>query len=188
GDELVPAQHAVDELSDLAVVLETAGVRPGLVIEHEDIRSPGDGAKIAKAFALAADGPAVHAGPDTLGAARGASDLVIEGPQLEAAVIVPADPGFVGAAIPIRLQGKIEIRFVFKIFAAVVAVADRLAAQPAPAVVGEPFRMIERRDLLQDRGQMLGVIRTVDAGDVKIGGPIGLTIGIDGEPAGMRLI
>src|SRR6185437_13015381 len=144
GDELVPAQHAVDELSDLAVVLETAGVRPGLVIEHEDIRSPGDGAKIAKAFALAADGPAVHAGPYTLGAARGASDLVIEGPQLEAAVIVPADPGFVGAGIPIRLQGKIEIRFVFKIFAAVVAVADRLAAQPAPTVVGEPFRMIER--------------------------------------------
>ena len=57
-----------------------------------------------------------------------------------------------------------------------------------PTVVGDAFRMRTLDDLAQHLGQVLVVIRTVDAGGVLVGGAIGIAVGGAREPVGMGLI
>src|SRR5438445_489489 len=66
--------------------------------------------------------------------------------------------------------------------AAVLAVADVVAIQPAPTVVGDAIRRGPLDDLLEYAGQVLAVVRPAHTGDVQLAGAIRVALGIDREP------
>ncbi len=63
GSELLPAQHSVDLLAGVAVLLKTERVVPCLVVEHQDLGAAGDRRVIPEPDRLCRDRSAVHAHP-----------------------------------------------------------------------------------------------------------------------------
>ena len=133
--------------------------------------------QVAERARLRGHRAAVHARPDAVGPARRARDPVVQLPDLDPARVVPPDPLAVGADRPsppsrgsaLAVSSPERAR-------AVVAVADALAAHARPAVVGEAVGMRALDDLAQHVGQVLVVVRAVDAGDVLLGGAIRLAV------------
>ena len=161
-----------------------------LVIEHHDVRRGWQiSLRSRKEPGLRRDRAAVHAGPDAIRAAGVARDAVVELPEFRAARVVPQDPLAVSGIVPVGAARKSPGRSSGGTCAGtVVAVADAAAAQAGPTVVGETFRVGALDDLAQNVGQILVVVRAVDAGDVLVGGAVGLAVGDAREPVGMRLV
>ena len=101
--------------------------------------------------------------------------------------VVPLDPLAVARVVPVLAGGDGLAGGGAELARAVVAVADAVALQPAPTVVGEAFGMAALDDLAQNAGDVLVVVGAVDAGDVLVVGAVGLAVGLAGEPVGMGL-
>src|ERR1039458_1956277 len=150
GDQLVPAEQAVDEFARLAVVLKARCVTARLMVEHDDVRTTADFLAVAEALALAADGAAVHPGPDAIRPARRLRGAVIQVPDFQPAVVVPANPLAISQIVPIRLTRDVLAAALAEFPPAILTVADSAAAQPAPTVVREALRVVAFGDFTQD--------------------------------------
>ena len=176
----------MDELADLAVALETGRVDPPLVVEHEDFRAAADLPEVPELLRFSVGRASVHPDPDAVRPSRLAGQPVVVVPDLEPAGVAPTRsthgspdrPSPSAAALPARARAELP--------GAVRAVADLVPAEPAPGVVREPHRLVPGGDFPKDRHQVLGVIRTVDAGLIEIPVPVRLAVGVDREPVRMR--
>lgn len=121
----------------------------------------------------------MHSGPP-------ASRVVRLFPHLDPARVVPHDPLAICGIVPVRLLRQRFSGLRLKPACAVRAVADALATQPGPAVVGEAIGMSALDDLAQDVWQIFVVICAVDAGDVLVRGAIRTSLEISREPVRMR--
>ena len=72
-----------------------------------------------------------------------------------------------------------------KLALTIFAVADAVAIQAAPAVVGEALGVAALDDLGENGGEVFVVVRAVDAGDVFIGGTVRIAGAVASEPIGM---
>src|SRR6478752_3766974 len=91
---------------------------------------------------------AVHSHPDTMRAARRFGRAVIQVPHFEAPLVVPLNPFAIGLAVPILLIRKRAAGLVFELACAIAAIADTVAREAAPAIVGKSVRMATLDDLL----------------------------------------
>ena len=65
------------------------------------------------------------------------------------------------------------------------AVTGTFAVEPAPAIVGDALGVRPLDDLAQDAGDVLVVVRAIDARDVELARAVGLARVVDGEPVGV---
>ena len=185
--QFVPAHERVDAFAGVAVLLETGGVVAPLVVQHHDVSAAANSLQVPEGVGLRGHGAAVHAGPDTVGAARSLRSPIVQVPELRAPVVVPQDPLPVGRIIPIgaaryRLPGlRPELAL------AVLAIADATPAHSRPTVIGDPLRVRPLDDFTQHVRQVLVVVGAVDARDVLVVCAIRLSFDGTGEPVGMRL-
>src|SRR5687768_15072710 len=140
------------------------------MVEHHDVGASADFPQVPERSRLRADRTAVHAGPDAIGSTRGAGRPVVHLPHFGAPRVAPDDPFAVGAIVPVRPVRQRLPRRVLEFRSAVLAVTDALPAQTGPAVIGKSVRAGSLDDLAKDRGQVFVVVRTVDTGDVPVGG------------------
>ena len=101
GDQLVPAQQAVDELAGQGIVLETLGVAARLVVQHDDFGAGADLLVVAETPALAADAAAVHPEPQAVRPARGFRHAVVQVPDLQPAGVAPLNPLAIDRIVPV---------------------------------------------------------------------------------------
>src|SRR5262249_52085173 len=134
------------------------------------------------------DGAPDHADPQAVRAARLPGDRVVEVPDLEAAAVAPLHPRAIGPGVPVALRGEIERSLAFELRPAARAAADTAAREPAPAVVGEALGTVRGGDLAQDGGDVLAVVRSVDARDVELAVAEGLGLVAPREPVRMGLV
>ena len=153
GDQLVPAEQAVDELAGLAVLLEAARVRAGLVIEHEDLGPAADFLEVAETAALPADRAAVHADPEAIRPARGFGRAIVRVPDLQPPRVVPLDPLAIDRIVPVLLAGNLLARRARGTSSRSSRNSRCFRAQSAPAIVGDPLGM----RALDDLRKMLGM-------------------------------
>src|SRR5437660_12530167 len=90
---------------------------------------------------LGGNGTAVHSHPDTMRAARRLRRAVIQVPYFEAPFVVPLNPLAVGLVVPILAVRKRASGLVFELTCAIFAVADTVAREAAPAIVGQSVRV-----------------------------------------------
>ncbi len=156
-----------------------------LRVKEEEVGALADRLVVAKVFALGGDLAGVHADPEAVLAAGLLGDAVVEVPDLEAAVVVPADPGAVDRVVPVVAGRQGGVGVVAERAAAVRAVADAVALEATPGVVGESVGLVALDDLPQDARQVLVVVGAVDAGDEEIARAVGCAVLVDGEPVGV---
>src|ERR1039458_1604998 len=188
GNEFVPAEQAVDQLARLAVVLESRGVIPRLLVEHHNLRPLADRLVIAKLLSLGGNRAAVHSEPEAMrpaGFARGAIEQV---PDFEPARVVPPDPLAIDRIVPILRARDRLAGLLVKLALTIIAVADVVALQAVPIVVRDSIRVRALDDFAEHGRNVFVVIRTVDARDVEAGVPIRLAAGVQGEPIRVRAI
>ncbi len=89
--------------------------------------------------------------------------------------------------VPVRGRGQRRAGSGPERACAVVAVADALASEPRPAVIGEAIGTGALDDLAQDVRKIFVVVGAVDAGDVLVGGAVRLSRSVAREPVGMGL-
>src|SRR5262249_5652406 len=141
-----------------------------------------DLADVAERVALARDRTAVHAQPQAVRSAGILRHPIVVLPHLDAARVVPLHPLPVDGVVPVfRLRQRSGGR-VAEFAGAVVAIADAVALQTAPTIVGEAFGVRSFDDLAQNPREVLVVIRAVDAGDVLVLGAVGRAGGHAREP------
>ena len=140
GNDLVPSQHAVNELAAVGIFGEPGGIGARLAVEQENFRALGDGLDVAEAGGLPADAGAVHADPEAIFSAGFARDAIVGIPQLHSPGVVPLNPLAVDRVVPVALGGEILAGAIAKFGDAVFAVADAAAIDAVPDVVGEPLR------------------------------------------------
>ena len=186
--EFVPSQQRVDALAGVAVLLEPRRVVAPLMVEHDDMRAAADLFEVAEGIRLRGYGAAVHARPDAIRPARGLRGAVVELPEFGAPRVVPHDPLAVDGVVPVGAQWNRLSGLRLELALAVIAVADTVAAHSRPTVIGDALGMGALDDLAQDVGQILVVVRAVDARDVLVGGAVGLAVGHAREPVGVGLI
>ena len=177
-------------LPGFAVLLEAGRVRAALVIQQHHLGALADLACMSRNDArLAGDRAAVHADPEAVRAARGFRGAVEQVPDLQPPVVVPLDPlrGRPGRSSR-ACCGSGCAGLVAELALAVGAVADAVAPQAGPTVVGEALGVAALDDLGQHAGDVLVVVGAVDAGDVLVRGAIGLAGGVAREPVRMRLV
>ena len=75
-----------------------------------------------------------------------------------------------------------------KLRRAVPAIADAIAAEAAPTVIRESFRLRALDDLAHDARKILIVISAVDAADVLVGGAVRRPGRVHGEPVRMLMV
>ena len=143
--------------------------------------------KSRQTHTLVVDIGRIHAQPQTIRPARGLGRLVVEVPHGQAAVITPPDPGTIDRVVPIHGGRQVGARRGVELAGAVLTIADLVAPQPAPTVVGKAFDVIAFGDLTQDAGQIFVVIRAVDAGHIAVAGAIGIAVLITGKPVRVGL-
>src|SRR5262249_42065488 len=188
GGELVPAEHPVDPLAGVAVLLEAAGVVTGLVVEHQDLGAAGDGRDVAEPGRLGRDRAAVHADPQAVRPARLAGHAVVAVPALHPAVAVPEAPFPVRRVAPVLPRGGGFAGAAAEPPLAVGAVAGALAVEPAPAVIRDPLGVRAFDDLAEDARDVILVVRAVDAADVEVARPVWPPRAVDGEPVGVGAV
>src|SRR5262249_20589093 len=93
-------------------------------------------------------------------------------PDRNAARIVPLDPFAVIRVAPILILWKRAAGSVPELASAVIAIADTLASESAPTVIGETFGMAALDDFPHDVRHVFIVIAAVDASDVFVIGPV----------------
>src|ERR1039458_1343181 len=182
GNEFVPAEQAVDQLARLAVVLESRGVIPRLLVEHHNLRPLADRLVIAKLLGLGGNRAAVHSEPEAMrpaGFARGAIEQV---PDFKPARVVPPDPLAIDRIVPILRARDRLAGLLVKLALTIFAVADAVALQAVPVVVRDSIRVRALDDFAEHGRKVFVVIRAVDARDVEAGVPIRLAAGAQGEP------
>ena len=185
--QLVPAEHAVDQLAGVSVLLESAGVVAALVVEHDDLGALANRLEVAERTALGTGRSAVHSDPEAIGTAGGFGGAIVQVPDLHAPGVVPHDPIAVRRIVPVGRTGNGLAGLLTELALAIVAVADAPAAEAAPTVVGEALRMAAPDDLAQDVGEILVVVGAVHAGDVAVGVAVGIAAGVPGEPVRVGL-
>ncbi len=137
---------------------------------------------------MAGDAGAVHANPEAIFSACGLGDFVVVIPEFEAAGVVPVEPLAIDGIVPVfllwdRFVGEGE-EFGFAIF----AVADVVAFEAVPDVVGETVGVGAFDDFAHDVGEVVVVVGAVDAGEVELTAAVGLAGGVDGEPVGVSVV
>src|SRR4051794_2379107 len=111
------------------------------MIEENHLGPLEDGLAIAEGTALGGYRAAVHAKPEAIGTSRGFRRAIIQVPDLYTTRIIPVDPLAVDRVIPVLLQWQSGAGFVAELSRTVFAIADAVTVEPAPAIVGESFRM-----------------------------------------------
>ncbi len=117
-----------------------------------------------------------------------AGRAVVEVPDLQPPRVVPLDPLAIDRIVPVLLAGDRLAGPLAELLRAVLAVADALAPQPAPAIVGDSLGVRALDDLAENAGDVLFVVGTVDTGDVEIARSVRLARGVRGKPVGMGLV
>src|SRR6185437_9658854 len=152
------------------------------MIQHNHVRAPANLPVIAKALGLAVDGAAVHAHPNAIATACGLRHAIVQIPNLQAALVIPAYPFTINRIVPVPFFRNRFPSPIAKSFFAIAAKTWTVPAKARPTVVRESFRMIAFDNFAQDGGNMLLVVRAVDASYEKIVGLVGLAIASQSEP------
>jgi hypothetical protein len=160
--------------------------RARLVVQQHEFGALRDFFEIPERVALARNRAAVHADPKAVRAARRLYRAVVQVPDFQAPPVVPLDPFPVHRIVPIAGGRKRAALLVPKLARAVLAMANAVAPQAAPTVIGESFRVRTLDDLRKHARDVFVVIRAVHTGDVLVFGAIRLALRIPREPVGMH--
>src|SRR5690606_23609681 len=97
----------------------------------------------------------------------------VQVPYLQPAVIIPLYPLLIHHIVPVFFARKTVTRFFIEAFFTIVAITNRVPAQSAPTIVSESFGFIQFSNLFKDCRDLLLVVRSVNASDIKVASPIG---------------
>src|SRR5688500_1107286 len=137
------------------IVLESTFITSCLVVEHNDFRPAAYFFVVPEIEALAADRSAVHSCPDAVSSTCCYRSFVIEVPDFETSFVVPSYPLPVYLIVPVLFGRNFISCFFPETFLTVITIANGIAGQPAPAVIGKTFRLVLCSDLSEYRWNML---------------------------------
>ena len=155
GDQLIPTQQVVQQMTGLAVGLKAArrrhrcAHRPRLRVEQQHFGALRDAAQIAETGPLPNRVAAHHADPQAVGPAGLTHGAVVNLPDLQTAGVTPLDPLAVCRVVPVFTPWQRAARGSQKAARRVRVIVDRLAAQAAEAVIGKAIGPVAPRDLAQ---------------------------------------
>ncbi len=173
----------MDDLTGRRVCLEALAGAARLPVQHHNRRARPDRRRVAEVGAHARRVALAHPEPVAVAPAHLVRDAVVLVPDLRPACVAPPHPRPVRRVVPVHACGEIRRRGRAEPCPAVVAGADPVLPEPAPAVVGEAVGPIALGDLAQDRGHALPDPGAVHAHRVEVAPLERLPSRVAGEPA-----